>query len=152
MTVTKRESVAAALIIAALAIPAGLNAQITGDVQITVLQTTDLHHHANGADHVGLDVDPVHGTSLTGAYSRIAAYVNYVRTSTTHPVILVDSGDWTMGTLYDLTLASRPLGLAFLAQMKYDCVTLGNHEFDYAPQGLAQILGAAQCCGRDDHR
>jgi 5''-nucleotidase/2'',3''-cyclic phosphodiesterase and related esterases len=28
--------------------------------------------------------------------------------------------------------------------MRYDCVTLGNHEFDYAPRGLAQILGAAQ--------
>jgi len=28
--------------------------------------------------------------------------------------------------------------------MRYDCVTLGNHEFDYTPKGLAQILGAAQ--------
>jgi hypothetical protein len=26
----------------------------SGDRQITILQTTDLHHHANGADHVGL--------------------------------------------------------------------------------------------------
>jgi 5'-nucleotidase / UDP-sugar diphosphatase len=28
--------------------------------------------------------------------------------------------------------------------MKYDCVTLGNHEFDYTSRGLAQILAAAQ--------
>ena len=115
-----------------------------GDARITILQTTDLHHHANGADHVGLDVDPVTGTSVTGAYSRIAAYVNFVRSSTHHPVILVDSGDWTMGTLYDLTLGSRPLALNFIELMRYDCVTLGNHEFDYGPKGLAQILGAAQ--------
>lgn len=59
-------------------------------------------------------------------------------------MVLVDSGDWTMGTLYDLTLATRPLGLLFLDLMKYDCVTLGNHEFDYSTKGLAQILGAAQ--------
>jgi 2',3'-cyclic-nucleotide 2'-phosphodiesterase (5'-nucleotidase family) len=49
------------------------------EVRITILQTTDLHHHANGADHIGLDVDPVSGASVIGAYARIAAYVNYVR-------------------------------------------------------------------------
>src|SRR5712691_3385903 len=51
--------------------------------EITILQTTDLHHHANGSDHVGLDVDPVSGTSVSGAYARIAAYVEFVRNSTT---------------------------------------------------------------------
>ena len=114
------------------------------DAQLTILQTTDLHHHANGADHVGLDVDPATGMSATGAYARIAAYVNYVRSSAGHPVVLVDSGDWTMGTLYDLTLGKQPLALYFLDLMRYDCVTLGNHEFDYGPKGLAQILGNAQ--------
>lgn len=114
------------------------------DVPITILQTTDLHHHANGVDHVGLDVDPISGTSVIGSYARIAAYVDYVRSTARHPVILVDSGDWTMGTLYDFTLSSRPLALYFLQVMQYDCVTLGNHEFDYTPKGLAQILGAAQ--------
>jgi 2',3'-cyclic-nucleotide 2'-phosphodiesterase (5'-nucleotidase family) len=115
-----------------------------GDVQITILQTTDLHHHANGADHVGLDVDSLTGTSTIGAYARIAAYVNYVRSSTSHSVLLVDSGDWTMGTLYDLTLGTQPLALLFLDLMGYDCVTLGNHEFDYGPNGLAQIFANAQ--------
>ena len=114
------------------------------DAQLTILQTTDLHHHANGADHVGLDVDPATGMSVTGAYARISAYINYVRSSASHPVILVDSGDWTMGTLYDLTLGKQPLALYFLDLMRYDCVTLGNHEFDYGPKGLAQILGNAQ--------
>ena len=112
--------------------------------EITILQTTDIHHHANGSDHVGLDVDPVTATSVSGAYSRIAAYVGYVPSTTTHPVLLIDSGDWTMGTLYDLTLGSRPLALAFLDAMQYDAVTLGNHEFDYTPAGLAQILARAQ--------
>ncbi len=112
--------------------------------QITILQTTDLHHHANGSGHVGLDVDPSTGMGTVGTYARIFAYVNYVRTTAGHPVIVVDSGDWTMGTLYDLTLASRPLALYFLSAMRYDCVTLGNHEFDYTPRGLAQMLAAAR--------
>ncbi len=116
---------------------------VTSD-DITILQTTDLHHHANGSGHVGLDVDPSTGMSTIGAYARIFAYANYVRTTAGHPVILVDSGDWTMGTLYDLTLASRPLALFFLSAMRYDCVTLGNHEFDYTPRGLAQMIAAAR--------
>src|ERR1700737_4601181 len=111
---------------------------------ITILQTTDIHHHANGSGHVGLDVDPSTGMSTIGSYARIAAYVNYVRASAGHPVILVDSGDWTMGTLYDLTLGKEPLALGFLTRMGYDCVTLGNHEFDYTPKGLAQIIRAQQ--------
>ena len=114
------------------------------DAQITILQTTDLHDHANGAGHVGLDVDRLTGRSTTGAYARIAAYVKHVRASAGHPVVLVDSGDWTMGTLYDLTLGTRPLALYFLKYLHYDCVTLGNHEFDYTPKGLAQILRSAE--------
>jgi len=155
MSARRHRLVAGIFILVALALPFGLGAQAThwqdsdklrprGDLQITILQTTDLHHHANGADHVGLDVDPVNGMGMTGAYARIFAYVSYVRASAGHPVVVVDSGDWTMGTLYDLTLGDRPLGLRFLKLMHYDCVTLGNHEFDYTPSGLAQMLGAAQ--------
>jgi 2',3'-cyclic-nucleotide 2'-phosphodiesterase (5'-nucleotidase family) len=112
--------------------------------RITILQTSDLHHHANGSDHVGLDVDPVTGRGATGSYARIAAYVGQVRATAGNPVLLVDSGDWTMGTLYDLTLGKQPLALRFLDLLHYDCVTLGNHEFDYTSKGLSQILAAAQ--------
>lgn len=119
----------------------------SGDVQLTILQTTDLHHHANGSDHVGVDshlstMDAYRGT--VGSYARISAYVNQVRASAANPVVLVDSGDWTMGTLYDLTLGEQPLALRFLETMRYDCVTLGNHEFDYTPKGLATMFQAAQ--------
>jgi 2',3'-cyclic-nucleotide 2'-phosphodiesterase (5'-nucleotidase family) len=115
-----------------------------GARQVTILQTTDIHDHANGADHVGLDVEPTTGTAVVGAYARIAAYVNSVRATAGHPVVLVDSGDWTMGTLYDLTLGDQPLALYFLKTVHYDCITFGNHEFDYSTAGLAHILGAAQ--------
>ena len=131
-------------VLALLAFSLSVRAQVTADTPITILQTTDVHDHANGADHVGLDVNPATGMGAIGAYARISAYVNYVRSSAGHPVVLVDSGDWTMGTLYDFTLSTSPIALSFLDKMQYNCVTLGNHEFDYAPQGLAQMLAAAQ--------
>jgi len=106
----------------------------------TVLQTTDLHDAANGT---GPGAGPGR-PGPQGSYARIAAYVEGVRASAGHPVLLVDSGDWTMGTCYDLTLHSRPLALLFLDALRYDCAALGNHEFDYGPAGLARILGAAR--------
>jgi 5'-nucleotidase len=108
-----------------------------GAVRVTVLQTTDLHDHAQGPG--ALD----RAAPAAGGYARIAAYVGQVRASAGHPVLLVDSGDWSMGTLYDLTLERRPLALRFVQALRYDCITLGNHEFDYGPAGLAGILEAA---------
>ena len=120
-------------------------AVLTADTHITVLQTSDLHSHADG-------VGPMSATATAsipapeGSYARIAAYVGSVRSAADqdHPVVLVDSGDWSMGTLYDLTLTSAPLQLSNLVALGYDCTTLGNHEFDYTPAGLAAILAAAK--------
>lgn len=111
----------------------GVRAGGPGATRVTLLQTTDLHGHARDA-----------GTPEAGGYARIAAYVEAVRASAGHPVLLVDSGDWSMGTLYDLTLARCPLPLWFADALRYDCLTLGNHEFDYTPAGLAAILAAAR--------
>lgn len=119
----------------------------SGDVPLTILQTTDLHHHANGTDHVGADshlagMDAYRGAE--GSYARISAYVGQVRASAGNAVVLVDSGDWTMGTIYDLTLGQQPLAMRYLDTLRYNCVTLGNHEFDYTPKGLATMFQAAQ--------
>lgn len=108
------------------------------ELKLTILQTTDVHDHAMGTGHVQA------GTlAPEGGYPRIAAYVNHVRASTDHPVVLLDSGDWSMGTLYDLTLGQQPLSLYFMSALGYNCATLGNHEFDYTAAGLAKILNAA---------
>ncbi|HJW72074.1 MAG TPA: metallophosphoesterase [Geothrix sp.] len=122
-------------------------AKPSGDVKLTILQTTDVHHHANGTGHIGVDshlatMDAYRG--IEGSYARMSAYVNQVRSSAGNEVVLVDSGDWSMGTIYDLTLGQQPLAMRFIDTMRYDCVTLGNHEFDYTPKGLATMLGAAE--------
>jgi 5'-nucleotidase len=108
-----------------------------GETRLTLLQTTDIHNHRKGAG-------VAEGPSALGGYARIAAYVEQVRASCGHAVLLVDSGDWSMGTVYDLTLGRLPLALWFADAMRYDCITLGNHEFDDGPAGLAGILRAAR--------
>jgi len=120
------------------ALAAGPPPLAQGDCRLTLLQTTDLHHHARGPGQLSA------AATAEGGYARIAAYVEGVRARAGHPVLLVDSGDWSMGTFYDLTLGRRPLALWFADALRYDCVTFGNHEFDYGPAGLAGMLRAAQ--------
>lgn len=120
------------------------SACIFGNVTVTLLQTSDVHNHATGYGP-SLDYTPLETTdkdTVLGGYSRLAAIINKIRkeqASKKIPVLLFDSGDFFMGTVYDLT-ASDPIALKFFSMMGYNAVTLGNHEFDWSPSGLALLL------------
>jgi 5'-nucleotidase len=45
------------------------------------------------------------------------------------------------------SLQQIPSRLKFFQMMKYDAITLGNHEFDWGPQGLAMLLSNAVANG-----
>lgn len=115
-------------------------------VILTVLQTSDLHHHAVGyGPFLDYTPDTLNNDGVTGGYARIATVINQIRTeqeSRNVPVMLFDSGDFLMGTNYDLT-AANPIAFQFFTMMGYDAVTLGNHEFDWSPAGLAMLLSNA---------
>jgi len=112
--------------------------------EFTLLQTSDVHNHASGygpfTEYTPLtaDDDTVHG-----GFARLATLIGSVRreqAAADIPTLLVDSGDFFMGTTYDLT-AGNPIIFQFFQAMAYDAVTVGNHEFDWGPQGLAFLLG-----------
>lgn len=113
-------------------------------VKFTLLQTTDVHHRV-----IGTGPSATYGTDADqtkGGYARIATAITNIRTEKAAeniPVVLVDSGDFLMGTAYDFTLGGVPAALSFIGLMKYDAITLGNHEFDYGPGPLAGFLDAA---------
>ncbi len=118
---------------------------------LTILQTSDVHHHASGYGPF-LDYTPLNtadADDITGGYARLAALTNQIRSqqaSLNIPVMLFDSGDFLMGTVYDLT-AADPITFKFFQLMQYDAVTLGNHEFDWSPAGLALLLSRAASKG-----
>jgi len=118
-----------------------------GNVSITILSTADLHHHVSGygplPDYTPLTTGQ---DTVLGGYSRLAALINNIRqqqAANQVPVLLFDSGDFFMGTVYDMTAKDPqgPAALKYFTQMKYDAVTLGNHEFDWSDSGLALLLG-----------
>ncbi len=62
-------------------------------------------------------------------------------------VLKFDAGDWFSGTLDALPAISEdddlPVELAFFEALKYDAVTIGNHEFDPGLFGFNRILHKA---------
>jgi 5'-nucleotidase len=121
------------------------------NAQLTLLHTSDLHHHASGygpfLDYTPLDTGD--DDMVVGGLARLAAQIKAVRTlkqADQIPVLLFDSADYFMGTVYDMTI-DNPLVLSFFQVMGYDAVTIGNHEWDWSPLGYAMLIGNAQSEG-----
>lgn len=116
---------------------------------LTIVHSNDLHSHLLGAAP-NLDYTPatVNDDDTLGGWARIATIIQQVRAQRTHPVLVLDAGDFLMGSLFHLASREAAHELQLLKIMGYDAVALGNHEFDLKPDGLARILNAADRHGR----
>jgi 5'-nucleotidase len=99
---------------------------------ITILHTNDMHAHLQGFGPEG-DYTPLvpDNDDTVGGFSRIAAKVQEIRAARANPVLLVDSGDFMMGTAFAFLRGKSELTL--MDALGYDVLTLGNHEFDWGP-------------------
>lgn len=77
----------------------------------------------------------------TGGVERRVAFINDVRSANKN-VLLFDSGDFLQGTPY-FNLFKGEVEIESMNLMKYDAVTLGNHEFDYGLDVLSDIVRKA---------
>ena len=98
-------------------------------VGLTILQTSDIHDHAGGYGSAASYSPLVTGNdTVLGGYARLASYISGVKNDVgAKNVLLCDSGDFTMGTVYTMTLPSpSPLSFMFISMMQYDAITIGN--------------------------
>lgn len=111
---------------------------------LTILHTNDLHSHLLGLSP-NIDYTPLRtrDDSTLGGWSRIAAVIKSEKTKRTNPTLVLDTGDFLMGSLFHMVAREEGLELRLMKEMGYDVVTLGNHEFDLMPRGLARILTSA---------
>ncbi len=118
-----------------LVLSAEASAQAT---EVTVLFTHDLHSH--------LLPSAKEGGGEYGGYARLMTVIQQQREK--YPdAILVDGGDFSMGSLFQTAYTTSAIELRMMGAMGYDATTFGNHEFDYLPQGLADMLYVAADCG-----
>ena len=125
-------------------------AEPAGKKTFTILHTNDMH-----ASFIGLgpasDYTPfsLNDDKTRGGYARLAAMI--AKRAAAHkdqgPVLVLDAGDYSMGTAF--SAAARETGgeLQLMARMGYDATTFGNHEFDLGPDGLGRSIGVAAKAG-----
>lgn len=113
--------------------------------EVVILFTSDLHDHLMGWSPNADYTPATTGDDVTvGGFARLAARIDAERAAAgARPVLLLDSGDFTMGSLFSWLNTSSAPSLALMQQLGYDAVTLGNHEWDWTPDGLAGTLSAA---------
>jgi 5'-nucleotidase/UDP-sugar diphosphatase len=119
--------------------------------KLVILHTNDLHSHLMGfgpeADYTPLTPND---DATVGGVARLATEIGAARARAAakkEPVLLLDAGDFMMGSLFEFLATSVSPELSFMQAAGYDATTLGNHEFDWTPTGLAGMLQAATLNG-----
>ena len=119
--------------------------------KLLILHTNDLHSHLMGHSPE-LDYTPatIGDDQTTGGVARLATEIASSRATaaaTGTPLLLLDAGDFMMGTPFEIISTRAAAELTMMQALGYDATTIGNHELDWAPAGLAAILQAATAGG-----
>ena len=107
--------------------------------EITILFTHDLHSHLLPAANET-------GGGEYGGYARLMTVIKEQKTLDPD-AILVDGGDFAMGSLFQTAYPTSAIELRMMGAMGFDATTFGNHEYDYLQSGLKSMLNAAGASG-----
>jgi len=117
----------------------------------TILHTNDMHSAFIGMGPAS-DYTPfeLNDDKTRGGYARLAGLIAQRKEArnTEGPVLVLDAGDYSMGTAFGA--ATREIGgeLQLMSRMGYDATTFGNHDFDLGPDGMGKSIGVASKAGR----
>ncbi|MEG0767347.1 MAG: 5'-nucleotidase C-terminal domain-containing protein, partial [Clostridia bacterium] len=129
----------ALLLLLCFAAPIALATPTSAKPTLLLLFTHDTHDHFLQA--------PMEDGGTYGGYTRLATALRKERAKAEAagiPVVTLDAGDFSMGSLFQTIYATDAPELRALGLMGYDVTTFGNHEYDYRAQGLAAMLHAAK--------
>lgn len=133
------------------AIPQPLRAAATGRKTFTILHLNDLHSNFIGMAPAS-DYTPftLNDDATRGGFARIATKIRERKAAMEGqgPVLVLDAGDYTMGTAF--AAATRETGgeLRLLAMVGCDATTFGNHDFNLGPDGTSAAIEAAVAAGQ----
>lgn len=112
-------------------------ASCTSKHPLVIIHLNDTHSH----------FDPSRSGDMNGRGGAIerAAIIDSIRNAEGEEnVLLVHAGDWNQGSSY-FTEFKGKLEVQTVNQLRYDVVTLGNHEFDNGIEDLAERVKFLDC-------
>ena len=112
----------------------------TARERLVILFTHDLHSYFLPQRVAASGGPPVE----RGGYAKLMTLIREIRSREGDRTLLLDAGDFSMGTLFHTAFMTETAELRLMAAMGYDAMTLGNHDFDFRLEGLAKMLRAAR--------
>jgi 5'-nucleotidase/UDP-sugar diphosphatase len=141
---------ASAAVGATLCLPGVLFAAPAGKRTFTILHTNDLHSNLIGASPAS-DYSPflLNDDKTRGSFARLATLIAMRKAARQDlgPVLILDAGDFSMGTAFAAAIRETGGELQLLHRMGCDATTFGNHDFDLGPDGTAQAITVAAMAG-----
>ena len=112
--------------------------------RITILHTNDLHSRLIGyAPESQYSPLTINDDKTVGGFARIAAILKSEKETNTGTTLVLDAGDFFMGTLFPSIESKTGFQLRLMKSMGYDVIGLGNHEYDFGPEWLASVISAS---------
>ena len=113
------------------------------ELYFCILHTNDIHSELIPHPSA-VDGRPERENHAIGGLARLATAVDAIRENKRRegePLLLFDAGDFLGGAPFAwLALGGHAAELTIMQEMRYDAVTIGNHEYDYGADVLAQYL------------
>ena len=128
----------------AILVTAGFSAYSQTTKRIVILHTNDLHSRVTGfGPESNYSPLTVNDDNTTGGFARIASIIGNERNHNTGTTMVLDAGDFLMGTLFQHLEPATGFQLPLMKKMGFDVVCIGNHEFDFGPKKLADIVSSS---------
>jgi 5'-nucleotidase / UDP-sugar diphosphatase len=140
-------SAAAGAVVALRGEPA---AAADGKKTFTILHTNDLHSNLIGMGPAS-DYTPstLNDDATRGGFARLATLIATRKAARAGqgPVLVLDAGDYSMGTAFAGATRETGAELQLLSRMGCNATTFGNHDFDLGPDGTAKSIAVAAKSG-----
>ncbi len=105
--------------------------------KLTILHVNDTHSHLE-PERTGDEA------GKGGVIERAAYRDSVIRAEGRRNVLMLHAGDFNQGTSYYSVLGGD-LEVRLVNALKYDCITLGNHEFDNGIEDLTARVARIKC-------
>lgn len=116
----------------------------------TILHTNDIHSNLIGMAP-SQDYTPfsLNDDATRGGFARLATLVAQRKAAQEAfgPVLILDAGDYSMGTAFGAAIRETGGELQLLAMVGCEATTFGNHDFDLGPDGTAAAIAVAALAG-----
>jgi 5'-nucleotidase/UDP-sugar diphosphatase len=115
---------------------------------LTILHTNDIHSKLNGFGPES-EYSPMtqNDDKTVGGFARLATLFKQAKAKSPEGTLILDAGDFLMGSLFHAAEEETGFQVNLMHKIGYDFITLGNHEFEFGPKTLANILSAADAKG-----